>query len=247
MIVNEPMNVRMALLATRAAKLGICLQADHLDQFEAYYTELFDWNSRVNLTSITDYIEVQVKHFLDSLTVVLAAEDRLKPGARIIDIGSGAGFPGIPIKIVFPAADLHLVESVGKKTAFLLQLVRKLGLDCVSVHTGRAEALAREPELRESFDLVLIRGVAKLPLLLEYALPFCRTGGMIVALKHGGLEDELDNAARALKELGGKLAAVHRVELEGLMDNRVVVAIEKVMPTSNSYPRRTGIPAKRPL
>jgi 16S rRNA (guanine527-N7)-methyltransferase len=241
------MTERLELLHAGAERLGICLEPGQLDQFETYYAELSDWNLRANLTSITDYTEVQAKHFLDSLTVCLAAEKELRTGAHVVDIGSGAGFPGIPLKIAFPGIDLHLIESVGKKTAFLSHLVGKLALDCTSVHTGRAEVLAREPELRESFDLALIRGVAKLPLLLEYSLPFCRTGGITVALKHGGLEAELEAAAHALSELGGEVAAVHRVELEGLMDNRVVVAIQKVAPTSERYPRRTGIPAKRPL
>lgn len=241
------MTERLELLRTGAERLGICLGPGQLDQFETYYAELSDWNLRANLTSVTDYSEVQAKHFLDSLTVSLAAGNELTAGARVIDIGSGAGFPGIPLKIAFPGTGLHLVESVGKKTAFLSHLVEELALDRTTVHTGRAEVLAREPELREYFDLALVRGVAKLSLLLEYSLPFCRTGGMTVALKHGGLEAELDDAAHALSELGGEVAAVHRVEIEGLMDNRVVVAVGKVAPTPERYPRRTGIPAKRPL
>ncbi len=237
----------LEILRTGARRLGICLESNQLDQFQTYYDELSDWNRRANLTSITGYAEVQVKHFLDSLTVCLAAGNLLSSGARVVDIGSGAGFPGIPLKIAFPATDLHLIESVGKKTAFLERLAERLAVDGVNVHTGRAETLAREPELRESFDLALVRGVAKLPLLLEYALPFCRAGGMTVALKHGALKAELEAAANALSKLGGKVGAALRVELEGLTDDRVVMAIEKVSPTPDRYPRRTGIPAKRPL
>ena len=241
------MNGRMEKLASGAAELDLHLSGKQLDQFETYFSELVSWNERVNLTSITDYGEVQAKHFLDSLTVCLAAGDELKAGVRIIDIGSGAGFLGVALKVAFPEITVELLDSVGKKTAFLYHLIASLGLDGVVVHTGRAEVLGHEPGMREAFDLALVRGVAKLPLLLEYALPFCRLGGKVVAWKHGALERELAGAAHALDELGGKLAGVYPVKLEGLTDNRVVVAFEKVTPTPERYSRRTGIPAKRPL
>ena len=170
------------------------------------------------------------------------------PGvARVVDVGSGAGFPGLPLKLAFPGLELHLIESVGKKTAFLERLTGMLGLEGVTVHTGRAEALAREPGMRDGFCLALVRGVARLSLLLEYALPFCRVGGRTLALKHGGLEGELSDAKFALSELGGRAAGVFPVTLAGLTDDRVVAAFEKVEPTPERYPRRVGIPAKRPL
>ena len=244
----------MKLLDEGARELGINLTSSQLDQFEQYYRELSNWNQRTNLTVITGYEQTQVRHFLDSLTVCLpfqggsGAELTSLPGVdRVVDVGSGAGFPGLPLKLVFPEIDLHLVESVGKKTAFLEHISGLLGLEGVSVHAGRAEALARQPELRESFDLALVRGVAKMSLLLEYALPFCRTGGFTVAHKHGGLEPELAESGSALSELGGRQAGVFPVTLDGLSDNRVVVAFEKVAPTPARYPRRVGIPAKRPL
>ena len=237
----------MDLLAEGARELGIELSSEQLEQFRTFYRELADWNLRANLTSITGREEVQTKHFLDSLTVCLAVRKGLAVPARIIDVGSGAGFPGLPLKIAFPQLAMELVDSVGKKTAFLEHVVGVLGLEDVVVHTGRAEALGREPALRDSFDLALIRGVARLPLLLEYALPFCRVGGSVVALKHGGLDAELQGAARALGELGGEVTGVFPVELKGLQDHRVVAAIRKVAATPDRYPRRTGIPAKRPL
>jgi 16S rRNA (guanine527-N7)-methyltransferase len=163
------------------------------------------------------------------------------------DVGSGAGFPGLPLKLAFPGMTLHLMESAGKKTAFLRHIVETLGLDGVTVHTGRAEALARDPALRDSCDLALVRGVARLPLLLEYALPFCRPGGRAVALKHGPPERELLASQNALDELGGCHAGTYPVTLAGLTDNRVVLSFEKTGPTPERYPRRTGIPAKRPL
>ena len=244
----------MKLLAEGAKELGLELSHKQLAQFEIYYRELTDWNERANLTAITGWEDTQVRHFLDSLTVCLpfretpdASPDSLTGVARVVDVGSGAGFPGLPLKLVFPHLELHLVESVGKKTAFLEHLVVLLQLDGVTVHTGRAESLAREPELRDSFDLALVRGVARLSLLLEYALPFCRVGGRVVALKHGGIESELVEAKPALAELGGREAGAFPVTLLGLTDNRVVAAFEKVAPTPDRYPRRVGIPAKRPL
>lgn len=251
----------MQLLAEGAASLGIHLSDAQLDKFDLYYRELTDWNRRANLTAITGYEETQVRHFLDSLTVCLpyAPADAnpltLPPGAgRVVDIGSGAGFPGLPLKLAFPEIELHLVESVGKKTAFLQHMVGLLELDGVEVHNARAEESARRPDLRESFDLALVRGVARTSLLLEYALPFCRppgemerVGGRTVALKHGGLEPELAEASLALSELGGQAAGVIPVNLDGLTDDRVVAIFEKTAPTPDRYPRRVGIPAKRPL
>lgn len=240
----------MKLLAEGAKALGINLSAGQLEQFELYYRELEEWNRRANLTAITGYEGAQVRHFLDSLTVCLPYREEaegLPKTIRVVDVGSGAGFPGLPLKLAFPDLELHLIESVGKKTAFLEHLSIALGLDSVTIHTGRAEALARETELRDSFDLALMRGVARLPLLLEYALPFCRVGGKTVALKHGGLETELAEAKIALSELRGRNAGVFPVSLPGLTDNRVVVAFEKAAPTPERYPRRVGIPAKRPL
>ena len=251
----------MALLSEGARSLGIHLSDHQLGQFERYYHELAKWNRRANLTAITGYEETQTRHFLDSFTVCLPFDykddEPLKslPGiSSVVDVGSGAGFPGVPLKLAFPDIELHLVESVGKKTAFLEHLIGVLELEDVTVHTGRAEALARQPELREAFDLALVRGVARLSLLLEYALPFCRppsyaeeVGGMTLALKHGGLESELADAGIALSELGGREAGVFPVTLAGLTDDRVVARFDKVSPTPERYPRRVGIPAKRPL
>ena len=238
---------KMGILKAGATQLGIALSDCQLDQFETYFHEMADWNQRANLTAITGYEQVQVKHFLDSLTVCLAARETLAGPARVMDVGAGPGLPGLALKLVFPEMRLSLVESVAKKTAFLDHLVATLGLEGVSVHTGRAEDLARNEDLRDAFDLVVVRGVAKLPLLLEYCLPFCKTGGMLVALKHGGDGRELDAAANALAELGGRIERVATVLTEGLTDDRVVIAVEKTGPTPERYPRRVGIPAKRPL
>ena len=241
------MDGRLELLAAGAAALNVPLAPEQLELFETYFHELVAWNQRANLTSVTGYGEVQLKHFLDSLTVCLAAKDELVDDARLIDVGSGAGLPGLPLRIAYPGLRVELADSVGKRTAFAQHLVDLLALDGVAVHTGRAEALGREPGMRESFDLVVARGLARMPLLLEYTLPFCRPGGKVVALKHGGLEEELGASERALQELRGTLCGVYPVTLAGLEDDRVVVAVEKTGPTPERYPRRTGIPAKRPL
>ncbi len=242
---------RMELLRRGASQLDITLSEHQLDQFETYFQELADWNKRANLTAIIEYEAVQIKHFLDSLTVCLTARDILTRSAesptRVMDVGAGAGLPGLALKIVFPEIELTLVESVAKKTAFLTHMVEKLELDGVSVHTGRSEDLAREKGLRDSFDLVVVRALAKLPLLLEFCLPFCKTGGKLVALKHGGDWSEQESAANALKELGGHIERVSTVLVEGLTDDRIVISVEKTKPTPSNYPRAVGIPGKRPL
>jgi len=237
----------MEILARSSGELGIHLSSHQLDQFETYYRELADWNLRMNLTSVVEYGEVQVKHFLDSLTVCLAVPEGLASLASVVDVGAGAGLPGLPLKLAFPQIRLALVESVGKKAQFLRHVVATLGLSGVEVYTGRAEQLAHRPELRESFDLALTRGLARLSTLAEYTLPFCRLGGRTVALKHGNIDEELAGASNALEVLGGRADKVHPVGVSGLTDNRIVVVAEKVKPTPDRYPRRPGMPAKRPL
>ena len=223
------------------------MSEEQLDQFETYYRELADWNQRVNLTSIIEYEDVQVKHFLDSLTVCLTAREYLAGPVRVMDVGAGAGLPGLALKLAFPDLKIALVESAKKKAAFLHHIVETLGLEDVSVYTGRAEDLAREKDLRDAFDLVAVRALAKLPLLLELSLPFCKTGGRLVALKHGGDWSEQESAANALAELGGHIERVSTVLLEGLTDDRIVISVEKTGPTPARYPRAVGIPGKRPL
>jgi len=239
----------MQLLAQRAPDLGVSLDAAQLDRFETYYRELADWNGRMNLTSIIDYHEVQVKHFLDSLTLLPALGGPLPPNARVVDVGAGAGFPGMPLKLVRPDLSLTLVESTGKKAGFLQHVADTLGLEGVAVLTGRAEALAHQQELRECHDAALARGLARLPTLLEYTLPFVRPGGVVAAWKHGGagLREEMTSARKALQVLGGRIGSIYPVKATGLEDNRVVLVVEKVRETPDDYPRRSGTPRKHPL
>jgi 16S rRNA (guanine527-N7)-methyltransferase len=239
----------MEKLIEGAGKLGIEFNARQVKQFELYYQELIEWNRRVNLTAITDYSSVQVKHFLDSLTVTLAlsAEELTNPDFKIADIGTGAGFPGVPLKILFPQPRLVLLEPTTKKITFLQHIVSKLELENVEVLNGRAEEAAHLPLYREQFALVLSRAVALLPTLVELTLPFCRVGGRFIAQKKGEVEQEVNRAKEAIAVLGGKLDQIKKIELDEFNDARYLVIIDKIRPTPGKYPRRPGLPRRRPI
>jgi 16S rRNA (guanine527-N7)-methyltransferase len=239
----------MKRLVAGAGKLGIQLNARQIEQFELYYRELVAWNRRTNLTSITAYQSVQVKHFLDSLTitVALSAQEVANPDFTIVDIGTGAGFPGLPLKILFPQPRLVLLESTAKKVTFLQHMVHKLELDNVEVLNSRAEEAARLPLYREQFALSLSRAVAPLPTLMELALPFCQVSGRLITQKKGEIEQEVDRAKEAITVLGGRLDEIRRVDLEEFSDARYLVIVDKIRPTPDKYPRRAGLPKRRPI
>jgi 16S rRNA (guanine527-N7)-methyltransferase len=243
-------NAAMQRLLEGASALGLRLTPDQRASFSLYYEELVAWNQKFNLTAITDYEQVQIRHFLDSLSCLLAREARQalrRQDARMIDVGSGAGFPGIPLKLVCTNARLTLLEATGKKVTFLENLVQQLGLRGVAVIKARAEDLGHDPAHRERYDLALARAVAELPVVVEYTLPFCKVGGWVIAQKGEAGAAEAWSAEGAIRLLGGELRRIAHVELPGLPEDRSLVVIEKVGPTPPTYPRRAGIPTKRPL
>jgi 16S rRNA (guanine527-N7)-methyltransferase len=245
-----PLAIDMQQLTEGIRALGLRLTPEQQAAFQLYYEELVAWNQKFNLTAITDYEQVQIRHFLDSLSCLLAEETRRvlsRSGALAIDVGSGAGFPGIPLKLACPLARLTLLEATGKKVTFLEHIVERLGLQAVTAIHGRAEELAHDPRHRAQYDLVLARAVAELPVVVEYTLPFCKIGGWVVAQKGEAGAAEAWTAGKAITLLGGELQRVVPVQLPGLSEDRCLVIVKKVSPTPDAYPRRPGIPSKRPL
>ncbi len=229
-----------------AQQFNLVLTEAQLAAFDRYGQELIAWNKKVNLTRITEPDEITVKHFLDSLSIypVLAGQP---PAFKLIDVGTGPGFPGLPLKIVRPDIRLALLESTGKKTAFLEHVVRVLELKHVTVLTARAEEAGQEPHHRENYDVAVARALAPLPVLAEYTLPLVKVGGLVVAQKGQYPADELKGLTRALGILGGRLERVLPVDLPGLEAARHLVLFRKTKPTPRAYPRRPGLPAKKPL
>ena len=244
----------MHQLADGARKLGVPLTDDQLDAFQIYYEALVTWNERVNLTRITDYEAVQVKHFLDSLAclpLIQRAWAKLawtgEAGPRAIDVGSGAGFPGVALKIALPGLRLTLLEATGKKAEFLRFLVQRLGLSDVAVVHARAEEIGQHPTHREQYDLALARALAEMATLAELTLPLVRIGGLVIAHKGEDPAVEVEAAHRAILAMGGQVREVQPLNIPELDEARHLVVLEKVTATPAKYPRRPGIPAKRPL
>jgi 16S rRNA (guanine527-N7)-methyltransferase len=227
-----------------ALSLGIALDGEALGKFGLFADELINWNKVMNLTSITEPEEIVEKHFIDSLSVLKYASP--KKGNRVIDVGSGAGFPGIPIKIVRGDVSLFCLDSLGKRLEFISSLVDKLGLTgCETLH-ARAEEAGRLPDCRENFDFCVSRAVAKLPMLAEYCLPLVRRGGVFVAMKGPGGEDEAKKAARAIATLGGETEKVESFRLPG-GDERSLIVIRKISSTAQRFPRSQARINKDPL
>lgn len=218
--------------------------AEKLAQFLRLREELLDWNTRVNLTAITDPAEVLLKHFLDSLSLL---EVDSSQRARVLDIGAGAGFPGLPLKIARPQWEIVLLEATGKKVAFQRHIIETLGLQAIEAIHGRAEEIAHQATYRASFDLVTARAVASLPALLEYAAPFCRVGGRVLLPKKGELANELEQGKRAASMLGLAFKADQRVTIPGLDDGRRILVWEQVKLCPLQYPRSGSAMSKKPL
>ena len=237
----------MQELARAICNLGINSDLNQLGQFRTYCKELIEWNKKINLTAITDCREVQHKHFLDSLTLLPIISRVSAKRDTLIDIGSGAGFPGMPIKILWPDIRVTLVESVNKKASFLNHMKDILGLDGIEILIGRAESLAHEPNVRESFDIVVSRAVAELNTLAELTLPFCKIGGKVILHKGRSVVDEITRASESLKLLGGTIDEVVERQIDELKGKRYLVVLTKQESTPTIYPRKPGLPSKRPL
>lgn len=235
----------MELIDKGARNLGIALSEKQLAQFQTYYEELVVWNQQMNLTAITAIDAVQINHFLDSLTVSLVYQPEGK--IKALDVGTGAGFPGIPLKIAFPEMHLVLLEATGKKVLFLQHIREKLCLENVQVITGRAEEVAHQFRYRAAFDLVLSRAVAPLVTLVEYTLPFCRMDGLLIAHKKGDIKSEIEQAKPAINILKARLLEVKPVNLPEFPDNRSLVVVKQLAPVPALYPRQSGLPVKKPL
>lgn len=227
-------------------ELEITLTETQKQQFLDYYELLTEWNSFMNLTAITEFQEVVIKHFLDSLSLVRVMEGKNLKG-RLIDVGTGAGFPGIPLKIAFPELEVSLLDSLNKRVKFLEETAEKLNLKGIEAIHGRAEDFGKNSDYRERFDLCVSRAVANLNLLSEYCLPFVKKGGMFVSYKSGNVREEVENAGKAVKILGGKLERTYFFRLAGTDMDRSFVCIRKAAPTPKKYPRKAGVPAKEPL
>lgn len=224
--------------------LGISLTPSQIKSFEVYQRELMDWNTRHNLTAIRDEEGIRIKHFLDSLTCLKMIDS---PPTRLIDVGTGGGFPGIPLKILFPGMQLTLVESVGKKVKFCQHIVDTLKLENVQVLQERAEDLGQSSEHREQYDWAVARAVANLPILSEYLLPLVRINGAMLAQKGHSGPAEAQKAENAIRLLGGHLRQLQQLTLPGVVEERYLIVIDKVAATPGKYPRRVGIPSKKPL
>jgi 16S rRNA (guanine527-N7)-methyltransferase len=231
-----------------AGALGLDLDDAALRRFTNYRDALLEASEHFNLTAVRDAEGIEVRHFLESLAFGKLLDERglLAPGTRILDLGTGAGLPGIPLQIVWPATQIALLDSLSKRCQFLRQMVRELGLENAFVLEGRAEELGREPYLREAFDRVVARAVAPLPVLLEYALPFLLPGGVLAATKGSGAARELSESRGALSELAGEHLDTVPFHTPGGNEQSVIL-VRKVAPISDRYPRRAGIPSKRPI
>ena len=231
------------ILAQKALEAGLDLSEKQLEQFNIYYEMLIETNKVMNLTAITEPEDVAVKHMIDSLL----AFDKSFAHKTLADVGTGAGFPGIPLKIYCPSLKITLIDSLGKRLKFLESIIGKLELTDIACEHARAEDVGRNKKYREQFDLVTARAVARLSVLSEYCLPLVKPGGMFIALKGSKYAEEISEGEAALKILGGKLISAEEVKLPGLDDGRAIIRIKKIKSTPLTYPLKAGIPDKEPL
>lgn len=233
------------VLTKKVKELSIVLNDKQIQQFEQYYNILVEWNKVMNLTAITEYEEVVEKHFLDSLTIVDAIN--MEKIETLIDVGTGAGFPGIPLRIAFPHLKVTLLDSLNKRIKFLNEVIDLLELDDIKTIHGRAEDYAKQAEYREQYDICVSRAVANLATLSEYCLPYVKVDGLFVPYKSGEIDEELKSSEKAVSILGGKVEEVVKFQLPGTDIGRSFVKIHKIKETKKKYPRKAGMPTKEPL
>ena len=228
-------------------EFGLSVTDKQIEQFMQYYELLIEWNSFMNLTAITEFDEVMKKHFVDSVSLVSAVKDITQKHYSVIDVGTGAGFPGIPLKIMFPDLQVVLLDSLNKRVHFLNEVIRSLGLSGIEAFHGRAEDFAKNNSYRESFDLCVSRAVANLSTLSEYCLPFVKIGGKFVSYKSEKITEEYENAKEAIRILGGKYEKQIEFTLPDSDIYRNLFVIEKMKNTPGKFPRKAGLPAKEPI
>lgn len=228
-------------------EISLTLSEHQKEQFFQYYEMLIEWNKVMNLTAITELDEVVTKHFMDSLLLVKVIADIQEKPYKCIDVGTGAGFPGIPLKIAFPNLKITLLDSLNKRVGFLNEVIAKLGLEEIHAVHGRAEDFGRDAKFRERYDLCLSRAVANMSTLSEYCIPFVKKDGYFIPYKSGKVEEELKQAESAVKKLGGEMHPVVMHLLPGTDVERTFIPVKKVGITSKKYPRKAGLPSKEPL
>jgi len=232
------------MLCKGAEEFNLQLTKEMQKKFDLYEKMLLEWNEKINLTAICEHEDIITKHFLDSLSLLLT--DKLKSGAKMIDVGTGAGFPGVAVKIARDDISLCLLDSLNKRITYLKELCMALGIEAECVHM-RAEDAGRDENLREKFDIATARAVANMATLSEYCLPFVKIGGYFLALKGPMAHEELENAKKAIKALGGELRDVIEVKIPNTDLRHSIVIIEKVGKTDKAYPRKAPLPQKKPL
>ena len=232
-----------AKLKEEAMQFGIELSEKEQDNFYNYMKLLLDWNEKINLTAITEPKEIITKHFVDSLSIT----SYINENDRILDIGTGAGFPGIPIKIVLEKNEITLLDSLNKRINFLNEVIEKLDLKNIQAVHGRAEEFNKIDENRENYDIIVSRAVAKLNVLLEYMLPFVKLNGRCICMKSADIDEELKEAENAIKILGGEIEKIDEITLKNTDIKRRIIVIKKVNKTPSKYPRKAGTPAKEPI
>ncbi len=232
-----------SILTEGAREFGIALENSQANAFMKYMDMLKEWNKRINLTAIEEDVEIVIKHFLDSLSIIPYIEGN---DTSLIDVGTGAGFPGIPVKICKGNVKVTLLDSLEKRINFLNEVISSLGLQGVNAVHGRAEDFGQNPQYREKFDYAVARAVASLPVLLEYCLPFVKTGGLFIAMKGSNIE-EVDVSSKALDVLGGKIENIYTLTIPLSDIKRNIITVRKLRQTPTKYPRKAGKPSKVPL